>query len=780
VRIHTYLEGLVAGNLEPGERIRFYAASGNSLFAYPDEDILTEAVEAEWERIRRSGASRGSFALSVARGQERFIAFQTVPSLFGPAPLVSVTFSASSAAVYARADARFHLNLVLLLLAACLALGIVQALGGRLVAAPVKALIRTARGLRLGDFSARPPVSNPVSELGQLATTFDEMAASLERRDQEMVRAKIASDEDNQAKGEFLANMSHEIRTPLNAVIGLAYLALKSPLSDKQRHYCSEIYAAANTLQGIVNDILDFSKIEAGELAIDNVVFSLEEVLDTVGVVIGQKANDRDLEILFQIGGTVPASLAGDPLRLNQILTNIGSNAVKFTTQGTIIIACEVDDGSPLPSSVPGAEPVLPERPGPDQVCLRFSVADTGIGIAEEQQDRLFEAFTQADGSTTRNFGGTGLGLTITRRLLDLMRGRIAVRSAPGQGAVFTFTACFGRVPEERSPEEFPRHPRKERLLVVDDNPAALKILRDMLARLAFTAEAASTAKEAFALLRKAEKDDRPYQLAFLDWSLPDMDGAEATRIILNSLGLASPPRIIFVAAFGRDDITARAEQAGAVSILYKPVSRSLLLVSLGEILAGSQETPLASAREDDSLRAESPPPESAEIPGAPAAAEQGASLAGIRILVVEDNPINQQIAEEILQDAGAEVVVAENGRRALEKLEDPRSAPFHLVLMDMQMPEMDGSEATRRIRAQARFDGLPVIAMTAHAMVEEQQHCLALGMNDYIAKPIDVDVFFLTLARWLPSSPQNSPGPVREGSAVGFSAKREKSGEKL
>jgi signal transduction histidine kinase/DNA-binding response OmpR family regulator len=691
---------------------------------------------------------------------------------------MTVIFSASRASVYAGADARFRRDLALLLLAAGLALWIVLVAGRRLVAAPVGALLRTARSLRLGDFSARPSIPNPANEMGELARTFADMAAALERRDKELVRAKIASDEDNQAKGEFLANMSHEIRTPLNAVIGLAYLTLKSPLSDKQRHYSSEIYTAANTLQGIVNDILDFSKIEAGELAIDNVVFSLEEILDTVGVVIGQKANARDLEILFQVDGAIPANLVGDPLRLNQILTNIGSNAAKFTPQGTIIIACEVDDGSPLPSSVPGADPVLPEAPGPDQIRLRFSVSDTGIGIAAEQQGRLFEAFTQADGSTTRNFGGTGLGLTITKRLLELMGGRIAVRSVPGEGSLFTFTACFGRVPDSRQEDRSRKFPRTERLLVVDDNPAALRILRDMLLQLAFSADAAATAEESFALLREAERENKPYHLVFMDWSLPGTDGVEATRTILQALSLAAPPRIIFVTAFGRDDITARAEQAGAVSILYKPVSRSLLLVSLEEALEGKAKSP--------------PPPGPSPgkaLPDAgtslvPEAPEHAASapeerepefLSGIRILVVEDNIVNQQIAEEILRDAGAEVVVADNGLKALEKLEDP--TPFHLVLMDMQMPEMDGSEATRRIRGQARFDDLPVIAMTAHAMVEEQQRCLALGMNDYIAKPIDVNIFFQTIARWIPSFRQ-PPAQARGEPDAGIPAESEKSGE--
>ena len=497
-----------------------------------------------------------------------------------------------------------------------------------------------------------------------------------------------------------------------------------------------------------------------------------------MGVVIGQKPNDRDLEVLFQIDGAVPPSLRGDSLRLNQILTNLGTNAAKFTPRGTIVISCELDDGSPLPSSLPDAGPVLPEAAGPDQVCLRFSVSDTGIGIAAEQQGRLFEAFTQADGSTTRNFGGTGLGLTITKRLLELMRGRIAVSSVPGQGSVFTFTACFGRVPEAQAADVQKRPLRTERLLVVDDNPAALRILRNMLSALAFAPDAAVTAGESFALLREAERENRPYHLVFMDWNLPDMSGTEATQTILHSLGLASPPRVVFVAAFGRDDITVRAEQAGAVSILYKPVSRSLLLVSLKEALENKTGSTPLPAPEPAPRKAADPrmPEEPAEASAVSAPAERG-FLSGIRILVVEDNPINQQIAEELLQDAGAEVTVAENGRSALEKLEDFRTVPFHLVLMDMQMPEMDGAEATRRIRGQARFDDLPVIAMTAHAMVEEQQQCLALGMNDYIAKPIDVNVFFETVARWLPLSGPRSPGTPREGQDSGPPAEKEDSG---
>jgi CheY-like chemotaxis protein len=302
-----------------------------------------------------------------------------------------------------------------------------------------------------------------------------------------------------------------------------------------------------------------------------------------------------------------------------------------------------------------------------------------------------------------------------------------------------------------------------------------------MLSSLGFAPDAAVTAGESFALLREAERENRPYQLIFMDWNLPDRSGVEATQTILHSLDLASPPRIVFVAAFGRDDITVRAERVGAASILYKPVSRSLLLVSLEEALDGKAGVSSLPAPEPEEALRKAADPRISEDPAEGSAvsalAKQG-FLSGIRILVVEDNLINQQIAEEILRDAGAEVTVAGNGRSALEKLEDFRTVPFHLVLMDMQMPEMDGAEATRRIRGQARFDDLPVIAMTAHAMIEEQQQCLALGMNDYIAKPIDVNVFFETIARWLPLSRPHPPETPQEEQETGLPAGKEDSGK--
>ncbi|MDR2162139.1 MAG: response regulator [Desulfovibrio sp.] len=791
IRLQPSLNTLLEDILEAGDFILFYDPAGRAIFVHPD-DGAPGAVEAAWARIRDSGLQEGEFSLPLEDGDERFFAYQTVSSVHTGSPLMTVTFSISSAAAYARTDARFQRELLLLCLAACLALGVVLVLGRRFVAAPVDALLQTARSLRLGDLSARPAVSSSeqeqesgtgkgkersdlygarscppgdagapatrpgfVGEMAQLAVTFGEMAASLRLRERELLQAKNASDADNRTKGEFLASMSHEIRTPMNAIIGLAYLALKSPLTERQHSYVSKIYTAANALQGIINDILDFSKIEAGELAIEHLPFFLEDVLDSVGMVVGQKAADRDLEILFRVDDRVPATLVGDPMRLTQVLTNIGSNAAKFTPQGEIVIACAPDDGSPLPSSVPGTDPQLPEAPGPGRICLRFSVSDTGIGIDDEQQDRLFEAFTQADGSTTRKFGGTGLGLTITKRLLELMRGAIAVSSIPGRGATFTFTACFGLPPAAPDSGEAPGEngQKPERILIVEDNPAALSLLRDMLARLRFRAEASASAEEAFALLLQAQRNGDPYHLVILDWRLPGMDGVEATKTILRSLGLAQPPRVIFAVSYGCGDIASSAEQAGAAAILYKPVSRSLLQAALAEALASLPEQPRDGVPPDTE-----PATQPATTQDASALVEKAGFLTGVRILVVEDNLINQQIAEEILLDAGAEVTLANNGKEALQHLEGRPDNFFALVLMDMQMPEMDGAEATRRIRSQERFRLLPVIAMTAHAMVEERQRCLELGMNAYIAKPIDVNLFFETIARWIPRASVSVP----------------------
>jgi two-component system sensor histidine kinase/response regulator len=529
----------------------------------------------------------------------------------------------------------------------------------------------------------------------------------IRRTEQELKEAKDAADAANQAKSAFLATMSHEIRTPMNAIIGMSTLALRTELSPRQRDYISKAHGAGLSLLKTLNDILDFSKIEAGRLEMEEAVFELDEVIENLNTLVAQKAFDKGLEYLVSVSHDTPQTLVGDSHRLNQVLVNLVNNAIKFTETGAITISVKH-----LATSA-------------ETVQLRFEVTDSGIGMSADQTAKLFQPFTQADGSTTRKYGGTGLGLSICRRLVEMMGGQIQVRSTPGQGSTFTFTAWFGcSTATPRRSTVIPDSLNGLRVLIVDDNPAARDILRDELQRLPFRVDAVASGDEALAAVRAGSGVD-PYGLVLMDWKMPGMDGVAATSHLKNDATLQPPPRVVMVTAYGQDEVRAGARAAGVDGFLVKPISTSTLLDALLRLFA----------------------PESAAVsPCVETPSGKSRVLAGASILLAEDNEINQQIAVELLEGAGATVQVASNGVEAIRKASE---APFDMVLMDVQMPVMDGFEATRTLRADPRFASIPILAMTAHAMVEERQTCLASGMNDHIAKPIDPQEMFETLARW-------------------------------
>jgi two-component system sensor histidine kinase/response regulator len=522
--------------------------------------------------------------------------------------------------------------------------------------------------------------------------------------------ARQAADSAAQAKADFLANMSHEIRTPMNAIIGFSNLAMKTELDRKQRDYLSKIQQSGKHLLGIINDILDFSKIEAGKLPVEHTDLELEKVLENVSNLVSEKTAAKGLELIFNIEKGTPNYLLGDPLRLGQILVNYANNAVKFTEQGEVIVSAKVVEET-------------------DHDCfIRFAVSDTGIGLTQEQMGKLFQSFQQADMSTSRKYGGTGLGLAISKKLAELMGGAVGVESEYGKGSTFWFTARLGK--GVGKVKQYLPDPdlRGRRILVVDDNEMSRIILSDMLTGMTFAVKDVASGKAALEEIRAAADAGQPYDVILLDWRMPEMDGIETARAIRN-LALNPFPHMFMVTAYGREEVLKEATLAGLEDVLIKPVSASTMLDTLVQVLGGKRDE----KRDVDQQAASS--------------MENLNTIKGSTILLVEDNEFNQQIATELLTDAGFRVDVAENGQVSIDKL---NKRAYDIVLMDMQMPVMDGVTATREIRKDERFKDLPILAMTANVMDTDIEKCHAAGMWDHIGKPIDPDELFGKLLKWM------------------------------
>jgi len=578
--------------------------------------------------------------------------------------------------------------------------------------------------LAVEDITARKKME---IELAARAQTMEELYRDLARMNEEILTANQRLKELDVKKSDFLANMSHEIRTPMNAIIGMSYLALQTDLTEKQHDYISKVQSSANALLGVINDILDFSKIEAGKLDIESVDFQLEDVLANVAHLLSQKADEKGLELLISTPQSVPVSLVGDPLRLGQVLINLSNNAVKFTEKGKIIISVELEEKKT------------------HQVRLRFCVRDTGIGMTTEQVARLFQPFSQADNSTTRKYGGTGLGLSISKNLVEMMGGEISVDSVAGQGSTFTFTAELGLQPVQKQKKKLlPDTLAGLRVLIVDDQESSQEILREMLESFECNVTVAGSGENGLAELKKASNGGSPFDLVLMDYKMPGSNGLEAAGLIKNYTGLSKIPAIIMVTAYGREEIRQQAGNIGVDGFLDKPVTPSTMLETIMHIIVGTDKrdvVTIKAAQGPDQLR----------------------NIKGARVLLAEDNEINQQVAREILEQAGLVVEIANNGKEAVEMAEKNQ---YDAILMDIQMPILDGFAATRAIRdlqdpvsnTQHPAPSIPIIAMTAHAMVGDREKSIAGGMNDHVTKPINPAELYRVLLKWVKPGEREIP----------------------
>ena len=530
-------------------------------------------------------------------------------------------------------------------------------------------------------------------------------------KSEELVLAQKQAEQANQSKSDFLANMSHEIRTPMNAIVGMSYLIQKTDLTPKQENYILKIDSASKALLGIINDILDFSKIEAGKLNIEIIEFELDKVLNDLATLVTLKAQEKDIEVLFSIDKDVPYQLLGDPLRLGQILTNLTTNAIKFTEQGEVILK------------------IRKLKQKNKQVVLEFLVKDTGIGLSEEQVKKLFKKFTQADSSTTRQYGGTGLGLTISKNLIEMMNGEIWVESQLGEGSNFYFTISFRLQDNPQANRQiFTNELKGLNALIVDDNNAALEILEESLNSFFMIVSKASNGADAISMVDSAEST-HPYDLVIVDWKMPEMTGTQTIEAIKKLPQIKNVPKFIMLTAYGVESVMQEVERLNVDGFLVKPMNPSILFNTILEIFGKDSfkeklET-IPSKHMDASLD----------------------SIRGAKILLTEDNDINQEIATELLEGKGFHVTVACNGKEAVEKVSQ---FEFDCVLMDIQMPVMDGYLATQEIRSDKRFKSLPIIAMTANAMKTDRDKCINVGMNDHVAKPINPKTLFSTLSKWI------------------------------
>ena len=564
---------------------------------------------------------------------------------------------------------------------------------------------------------SRAAALNLIQDSDMQRMRAEQALTDLEKSEKALLKAKENAERANKAKSEFLANMSHEIRTPINVITGITYLLNQTDISQKQLVYLKKIESASQSLLDIINDILDLSKIEAGRLEVESIPFELNQVMDKLSAMISFKAQQKGLEVVFDISPSIPLRLIGDPLRLGQILLNLTSNAIKFTEKGEIIVSVQSIEES-------------------DQFCkIKFTVMDSGIGMSKEQITKLFQPFSQADTSTTRKYGGTGLGLTISKRLVNLMGGEIDVKSKPNKGSSFTFCLNFKLQSEERTIFSLTENDLKGlKILLADDNLYARDVLEKYLISFSCYVKSFDSGQ---GIISELHKKPDYYNLILMDWNMPDMDGITTSEKIQNDPKITRKPTIIIITGYGQEDVMQETNRVGINHILMKPITRSSLFNTLLTVLGEKVKRP---AKEIERKK---------RIEGLE-------SIHGIKILLVEDYEINREIVTEILEKQEVIIDIASNGKEAVGKV---KRYDYDLVLMDLQMPVLDGYEATKKIRKLAGKKGdIIIIAMTADVVGDIKKKCQNVGFNDFISKPINPIILLEKLVQWTQKTGRNKP----------------------
>jgi two-component system sensor histidine kinase/response regulator len=670
------------------------------------------------------GAARSTEGAFIRQSDHAYHLLQAVMSAAGDiAGYVYLELSLQEARTLQRQELLDTLGfaVMVMLLSALAAL-----LSARSFSAPLEHMVTMAQAVRQGKLDSRIALHRR-DELGQLAEALNEMVLGLHTMADQERSARLAAESTSRAKSEFLAMMSHEIRTPLNGVLGMTELLLGTELTSRQRHFAEVIQRSGASLLEIIDDILDFSKIEAGRLELETVEFDLRELIEETASLLAERAHRKQLELLVALPMALPRRLEGDPTRLRQVLVNLVSNAIKFTEQGEVVIRLTVLEKDA------------------ETLGLRFAVQDTGIGLSRGAQARIFEAFTQADGSTTRRYGGTGLGLAISRKLVQLMGGKMGLESSPGLGSTFWFEVRLRRCELTAHSWTQPRdHLQGLRVLIVDDNATNREILHHQVKAWGMHDTLAASPAEALSALQQAVQTGAGYDLAILDWHMPQLNGIELARQIRAYPALASL-RLLMLTSGGLGYEAAQAAAAGIGGYLLKPVRQAQLYAALRQLMGTAIE---------------------AEAVSVPFPRRGNVVHFNAQILIAEDNPVNQEVARSMLELLGCRVLVASDGHEALAIL--ARELP-DLVLMDCQMPELDGFAATaewRRREAAAGGGRIPIIALTANVIKGIERQCRAVGMDDYLSKPFEQAQLVELLSRWLPqrwvakAAPQDALGP--------------------